>query len=180
MQERSSGFTNLQELIFSQSGTRSDNLGRVFPNGSILDPATTRAITQGQVDPVTGITAPRSGFVRDPFFEGSIAGVTNFTSPAIESRMNLLPANRLDPNAIKLLNTHPAPNTAGFNSGTTSNYAALRPQPDQTNQFDVRIDQNFSEKDQIFGRVGHAARSLTSPGDFTGVIDNSSFATHNV
>src|SRR5260370_543269 len=163
-QERNSGFTDFQELIFSQSGTRTDNLGRIFPNGSILDPATTRAITHRQMDPVTGLISPRSEFVRDPFFQGDIAGITNFTSAATESLMNLLPASRLDPNAIKLLNTYPAPNTAGFVSGTSADYAALRPQPDQTNQFDTRIDQNFSEKDQMFGRVGYAARSRTSPG----------------
>src|SRR5260370_3098343 len=172
-QERNSGFTNFQELIFSQSGTRTDNLGRIFPNGSILDPATTRAITQGQMDPVTGLIAPKSGFVRDPFFQGDIAGITKFTSAATESLMNLLPASRLDPNAIKLLNTYTAPDTARSVTRTTADYAALRPQPDQTNQFDTRIDQNFSEKDQMFGRVGYAARSRTSPGDFTGVIDNS-------
>ncbi len=89
--------------------------------------------------------------------------------------MNILPANRLDPNAIKLLSAYPAPNTSGFSGGITSNYAVLRPLPNDINQFDIRVDQNFSEKDQMFARVSYAARNQTAPGDFTGPLDNSGF-----
>ncbi len=177
--ERNSGFTNFQDLIFTQTGTHTDALGRVFPNGSILDPATTRPVTKGQIDPVTGIMAQSTGYARDPFFQGSVAGITNFATPANEARMNILPANRLDPNAIKLLNAFPVPNTAGFNGGRTNNYAALLPQPDRTNQFDVRIDQNFSEKDQLFARAGYAGRTRFIPADFSGPIDNSGFGSGN-
>ncbi|MDQ2841421.1 MAG: TonB-dependent receptor, partial [Acidobacteriota bacterium] len=177
--ERASGFTNLQDLIFNQSGTRTDALGRIFPNGAVLDPATTRPITAGQIDPVTGLTAQGSGYVRDPFFQGNIAGVTNFATAANEHLMNILPTNRLNPNALKLLNAYPAPNTAGFSGGLSNNYAILRPQPNNTNQFDIRADQNFSEKDQMFARVGYAARNQNAAPDFTGDIDNSQFGQGN-
>ena len=46
-QERSSGFTNFQELITGQSGTQTDILGRTMPTGTILDPSTTRAANGG-------------------------------------------------------------------------------------------------------------------------------------
>src|SRR6266446_3196067 len=70
--ERDSGFTNFQELITQQSGTQNpDNLNRNMSVGTILDPATTRAVTAGQADPVTGLVAITSGFVRDPFFTPS-------------------------------------------------------------------------------------------------------------
>lgn len=179
--ERSSGFTNFQELIYTQSGTLTDKLGRVFPQGSILDPATTRAVTAGKIDPVTGLAAKSSGFVRDPFFQGrNVAGITNFATPANEALMNILPAGRLDPNALKLLSAYPAPNTAGFNGGRSNNFAELLPQPDNTNQFDVRVDQNFSEKDQMFVRAGYSGRTRFIPADFTGPIDDSGFGSGNV
>ncbi len=177
--QRASGFTNLQDLIYNQSGTRTDALGRIFPNGAVLDPATTRPVTAGQLDPVTGLTATGSGYVRDPFYQGSITGVTNFATAATERLMNILPANRMNLNAIKLLNAYPAPNTAGFSGGISNNYAILRPQPDNTNQFDIRVDQNFSEKDQMFARVGYAARNQNAAPDFTGAIDNSQFGQGN-
>lgn len=178
--ERNSGFTNFQDLIYTQTGTLKDNLGRTFPQGAILDPATTRAVTAGQTDPVTGLVASKSGYARDPFFSGqSVTGITNFATSANESLMNILPANRLDPNAIKLLNAYPAPNTVGFNGGRTNNFAELLPLPDRTNQFDVRVDHNFSEKDQMFARAGYAGRTRFVPGDFTGAIDNSGFGSGN-
>jgi Carboxypeptidase regulatory-like domain/TonB dependent receptor len=177
--ERNSGFTNFQDLITTQKGTFSDNLGRTLPQGAILDPATTRAVTAGQVDPVTGIVATKTGYVRDPFFQGNVAGVTNFATAGNESLMNILPLNRLDPNAIKLLRAYPAPNTAGSNGGRTNNFGELLPLPDDTNQFDVRVDHNFSERDQMFARAGYAGRTRFVPGDFSGAIDNSGFGSGN-
>src|SRR5437868_3611105 len=56
--ERNSNFTNFTDLISGQSGAaRNDALGRSVPVGTILDPATTRAVTAGAVDPVSGRTA---------------------------------------------------------------------------------------------------------------------------
>ena len=67
--QRASGFTNYSDLISLQSGTvGADVLGRTFPRGTVFDPATTRPVTAGQVDPVTGIVGrTTTGFVRDPF-----------------------------------------------------------------------------------------------------------------
>src|SRR5205809_3324902 len=64
--ERSSGFTNLTELL-TQGGTNTDNLARVVPKGTVFDPSTTRSVTAGSVDPVTGLLAQKTGFARDPF-----------------------------------------------------------------------------------------------------------------
>src|SRR4029077_10870903 len=66
--ERSSDYTNFTDLITLQGGSRrSDALGRQIPLGTILDPATTRPVMAGQVDPVSGLTAATTEFVRDPF-----------------------------------------------------------------------------------------------------------------
>jgi hypothetical protein len=69
--ERNSGYTNFADLITGQPGTpHTDNLARSFPLGTIFDPATTRAVTAGQIDPLTGLKATGTGYVRDPFFTG--------------------------------------------------------------------------------------------------------------
>ncbi len=179
MKMLNSGFTNFQELIFNQSGTRTDAIGRTFPQGSLLDPATTRPVTAGQIDPVTGLAATSTGFVRDPFFSGqSVAGITNFTTAANEVLMNILPAGRLDPNAIKLLSAYPTPDVApaSFNNFELfNNFQIKRPHPDNTHQFDVRVDQNFGQKNQVFARVSYANESRNILNAFTGPLDNSGF-----
>jgi hypothetical protein len=154
--ERSTGYTNLSELL-TQGGSLSDDLGRSFPLGQVFDPSTTRPVTAGTVDPVTGLTAQSTGFVREPFAN------------------NALPANRLDQNAINLLNLFPVPN----NSGLFNNYVSNPVLSNNTNQFDVRVDQNFSSKDSVFGRVTYVDNPEFIPGPFGGIADGGSFSTGN-
>jgi len=46
---------------------------------------------------------------RDPFFNGSsIVGVTDYTTAGNKANLNLLPAGRLDANALALLKLFPA------------------------------------------------------------------------
>lgn len=159
--ERDSGYTNLSELL-TQGGTRTDVLGRTYALGQVFDPATTRAVTCGVADPLTGINVPcagmpagsQVGFVREPF-----AG-------------NILPANRLDPNAIKLLNLYPVPNGPGL----FNNYSADPILKNDANQFDIRVDHNFNERDSIFGRVTYVDNPQLIPGPFPGIADGGSFA----
>jgi hypothetical protein len=175
MLERTSGYTNLSDLIAGQKGTLTDLLGRTFPLGTVFDPSTTRAVAAGQIDPITGLPATASGFVRDPFYQGSLAGVTNFTSVAQVALLNHLPAGRLDPNAIKLLNLYPTQDVPGV----FSNYATDPSINNDTNQFDVRIDHDFSAHDQIFGRVSYANNPDFIPGPFRSEADGSSFNQDN-
>src|SRR5258708_255132 len=118
-------------------------------------------------------SATAKGFVGDPFYtNGIIAGITDFPAPAQMAFLNQLPANRLDSNAIKLLNLYPVPSQPGaFN-----NFAENRSKPDDTNHFDVRIDQILNQRDQMFGRVSYSKQHANFPGDFTGLGDNSGFS----
>lgn len=148
--ERSSGYTNFTDLIAGQSCSRGpDLLGRTVPCGTIFDPATTRAATNGQVDPATGLTAKGNGYLRDVF-------------PG-----NILPASRLDPNAIKLLNLYPTPTQGGL----LNNYSSNPVSSDDTDSFDVRIDQYAGAKDTIFGRVSFSQENRFTPGPFPGIAD---------
>lgn len=142
----SSGFKNLQDLITDNSGTATDELGRTFPHGTVLDPATTRAVPPGAVDTRTGLVNHRSStvYVRDPFYKGSLFGTTNFTGQT--ANLNLIPASRIDPNAVKLLDLYPTPN----NPGLINNYFIEPKESEDDNQYDIRIDENFSPKDILF------------------------------
>lgn len=167
LEERSSGYTNFQDLITGQTGTRTDALGRIIPTGTIVDPATTRAVTKGKVDPVTGLVATASGYVRDPFYRGSLKGVTNLAAPAVENLLNIIPANRLDPNAIKLLNLYPQPTVPGvFN-----NYVDRAVNTNNNDLFGARVDHYFNEKDTMFVRWVLSDTTDANPGPFPGLAD---------
>jgi Carboxypeptidase regulatory-like domain/TonB-dependent Receptor Plug Domain/TonB dependent receptor len=150
----SSGFTNFADLLNATGNfQRTDALGRSFSNGQIFDPATTRSVTAGQVDPVTGIMATTSGYVREAFPN------------------NQLPAGRLDPNAIKILQLFPAQNLAGVQN----NYQTTTLNTTGQTTFDIRIDQHFNEKNQMFGRYSYINNTQQVPPPFTGVADGGAY-----
>ena len=154
------GFTDLSDTLTLNYQTnpanagkseKEDAEGRFFQMGMMLDPATTRAIPCGAVDPITGMVAncnagyvvtnpdniagnPNStqkyAIVRDPFLSGagcpSVVGTTVFNSTYNQgstpaSCFNQLPVGRLDPNALALLKLFPAPNQQNPSSLTYGN-----------------------------------------------------------
>jgi hypothetical protein len=167
--ERSSGFTDLSDLITGQNGApRTDDLGRSIPYGTVLDPATTRAVTAGAIDPVSGLKATTTGFVRDPF---GTCGPSTGTYTLAACGLNQLPAGRLDANAIKLMNLYPAPTNSSFSTNFTSSPALY----EHRNAFDTRVDFNPTEKEQIFFRFSYVDDPQFIPGIFGGVADGGGF-----
>lgn len=160
-----SGYTNLQDLIAFNSGTSTDGLGRKFRHGTILDPATTRLVPAGAVDPYSGLrnNSGSAVYVRDPFYTGNIMGVTDFTGAT--SQLNIIPQPRLDPNAVKLLGVYPAPNQSGF----ANNFVYLAKQPQNTDSYDIRIDENFNAKNVLFGVFDRSLISRDVPANLPGV-----------
>ena len=171
--ERSSGFTNLTELL-TQGGTNTDNLGRVVPKGTVFDPSTTRSVTAGSVDPVTGLLAQKTGFARDPF-STCPKTTTDYTSAGCQSGLNLLPAGRLDANALSLLALYPNPT----NSSLFGNFTTSPKLFEHKNAFDTRMDINMNEKNQVFFRFSYADDPQFIPGIFGGVADGGGFAQGN-
>jgi hypothetical protein len=169
--ERNSGFTNLADLITGQgTSSRADALGRQIPLGTILDPATTRAVAAGAVDPVSHIVngSGSTVYVRDPF--GSCpASTMNFSLAGCG--LNQLPAGRLDANAIKLLDLYPLPTTGGL----SSNFASSPALYEHRNAFDVRVDYDITQKDQIFSRFSYVDDPQFIPGPFGGIADGGAF-----
>ncbi len=160
-----SNFTNLQDLITGNSGTATDGLGRVFPHGTVFDPATTRAIAPGATDPITGLVNTKTTVVdvRDPFFTGDIRGVKNFVG--LTSQLNVIPTSRLDANAIKILQLMPLPTTGGLQN----NFFTSQPQQTNVNQYDIKIDENISPKDVVFGVFSRQTQDQTAAQPFPGV-----------
>lgn len=163
---RNSGFTDLQDLITYNSGTNTDALGRKFSFGTVLDPATTRSVAPGAVDTTSGFTNTSSStvYVRDPFYTGgSVAGISDFTGLA--SKLNMLPAGRIDSNAVSILSLLPVPTSAGL----TNNYFSTPPYTDTINQYDIRIDHNFSAKDLVWGVFDRSSLTASSYQPFPGI-----------
>ncbi len=170
--EVNSGYTNLSDILTTQ--TQTDLLSRTIPKGAVLDPATSRPVACGTPDPVSGLPGPSCasgqatgtivGYVRDPFGTCS-AGTTNFT--AASCNLNHIPASRLDPNAVALMNLYPATATGAFES--SFNLFEHR------NGYDIRGDWDPSEKNQVFYRFSYVDDPQYIPGIFGGVADGGAF-----
>src|SRR6185369_3225906 len=93
-------------------------------------------------DPLTLHNGPNGAPVRDQF-----AG-------------NQIPLARLDPAAIGLIGLLPAPTS----SRATQNFVFNPTQSQDTDQFDVRIDQNLGAADRLFGKYSFDNSNLTTPG----------------
>ena len=65
---------------------------------------------------------------------------------------NLIPLASFDPVAATLLARYPAPTI----SGAANNYTRVANEPDNQDQFDLRLDHHFSTNDTFFGRYSYA------------------------
>lgn len=84
---------------------------------------------------------------------------------------NVIPTSKLDPLGLKLAQLYPAPNANGLGYNYVSNPVLIR----NRNQGDVRIDQNFSDKDSAFYRFSISQQPATIPSPFPGIADGGGF-----
>jgi hypothetical protein len=105
----------------------------------VFDPFTTRANPTG------------TGFIRDQF-----AG-------------NVIPANRIDPVALRVLQYFPLPNQAGSAITGTQNYFATGSAELNVDNIDGRIDHHLSDNQKVFARYSyrktHSAPAIFFPED---------------
>jgi hypothetical protein len=84
---------------------------------------------------------------------------------------NIIPGVTFDPAAASLLGIYPQPTSTGL----ANNYRRRGNEPDNQDQFDVRIDHRFTERDQIFARYSFF-KDFTEPvaplPDGSGVVTN--------
>ena len=97
----------------------------------------------------TGITrfstvptlAQRQGIFTTPIFDPS-------TTPRQRFPNNTIPQSRFDPIAQEVLQHYPEPNR----TGAANNYVRTAVEPDNQDQFDVRLDRYFGAKHRVFAR----------------------------
>src|SRR6185437_13706132 len=104
-----------------------------------------RPVQQGQIYDPTSTTANSAcpqGYIRDPFVG------------------NIIPSGRINSIATAYFDAlYPMPNRAG-----TPNYVTPQGTTQDNWQWGVRLDQSFSEKDNLFGRFSQYTARQSSPG----------------
>jgi hypothetical protein len=97
-------------------------------------------------DPLTTIPNPAKAgtFLRTPFPN------------------NIIPSNRWDPIAARMINAYPTPTS----SGRINNYSVPRIQTQNYDQGDVRIDEQITAKDSIFARWSIQNTDTISPSTY--------------
>jgi hypothetical protein len=80
---------NFSSELGSEIGV--DALGRPVDNGQIFDPFSVRQVTEGVVDPVTGLTATQTTFIRDPYPMNQVSNINSVAQTLIKL---VPPANR--------------------------------------------------------------------------------------
>jgi len=96
-----------------------------------------------------------------------IFGSVNIFDPAnvvagvrVQFLNNTIPADRMDAVGRKMAALYPDPNQPG----TVNNYASIQSQRDDADQYDVRGDHTFTDRDRVFLRYSRSNReSITSP-----------------
>jgi hypothetical protein len=73
---------------------------------------------------------------------------------------NQIPADLLDPSVVALVKLLPAPTS----SAAVNNFIFNAPATQETNQFDVRIDQNVGASDHLFVRYDYDKSDFITPG----------------
>ena len=109
---------------------------------TIYDPATTRPNPSG------------SGFIRDPF-------------PG-----NIIPADRINPVALKMMQYVPLPNREGTGPARVNNFAFQPVSSINSDQWSVRIDHRLSDRHSFFARATRNTGDSGAGGPFNTIADN--------
>ena len=89
---------------------------------------------------------------------------------------NIFPAGSVDPLAARLAALLPAPNSF---VNPAFNFLAVPVRSETRNNFDVRVDHTFSNKDSIFGRFSYEDQPSFIPPPFNNVLDGGGFFDGN-
>jgi len=109
---------------------------------------------------------------------GANCGVA-FQYDATGKPLNIIPTSMLDPLSLAITKLYPEPNV----NGNGYNYVTNPVRTENRNNFDIRVDQKFSQKDNAFFRFSYENQPSVIPGPFdttggdgggffTGVEDN--------
>jgi hypothetical protein len=106
---------------------------------------------------------------------------TDGTATRLPFPGNKIPSTSFDSVAKKLIDQFPHPNVPGdvADTGVANNFLSNPSEPDNVNQFDIRIDHKISDRDTIFGRFSFSNQTLTPPAPIPLPLDGQSFGSGN-
>ncbi|MBI3477707.1 MAG: TonB-dependent receptor [Acidobacteria bacterium] len=151
---------DFSDLIDYTSVTGTDCNGRPTYAGEIFDARLAQVGIEGQADCGVPFQYDESG-----------------------TALNIIPATpvvagggSLDPLALRLAALYPA---AGPIQSSGNNYLANPVRAETRNNFDARVDQKFSDKDNAFFRFSFEHQPSSIPGTFGGLADGGGFFSGN-
>ena len=134
------------------------NFSQVLTNTAIGTDARGNTILQGQIFDPNSTQTVNGQLVRNPF-------------PG-----NIIPANRFDPVAQKILSLYPAPNQPVTPGKFPQNdYFIVTPGKQNTDQGDGRVDYRLSDKDSLFGSLSWSNTNKADGPYFPGPLDGTPF-----
>jgi hypothetical protein len=76
---------------------------------------------------------------------------------------NIVPSSLFNPIGQKLLSYYPLPNQPGIGKSDSDNFFSNAPSTDTNDRLDVRIDEQLSSKQSLFGHFSHFANHIYYP-----------------
>jgi hypothetical protein len=89
---------------------------------------------------------------------------------------NIIPASLINPISQKLINLYPLPNAD--NAALGYNYVSEPVRKLNEGKFDIRLDENFSNKDSLFARFSYDQATSYVPGGAPGLAEAGAFASN--
>jgi Carboxypeptidase regulatory-like domain len=138
-------------LLGSRIGT--DYLGRSILQGQIYNPNSARLLTNGQVDPTTGLTANipasvgTSAYIRDPIPGNNVTALSAINSVA-----------------SNIISYYPSPT----GSGLVNNFVGSASDTSGSNEYMIRVDHNLSAASRLFFRYAYKQEYKTQTPDYWG------------
>lgn len=92
---------------------------------------------------------------------------------------NRIPQARWDLAAKKLMDMFPVPNVAAATSasGVANNFISNPTEPDDRNQWDIRVDHKISDRDSMFARFSYQDQNVTAPGAIPAPLGSNDFGS---
>lgn len=82
---------------------------------------------------------------------------------------NKIPASQLNAGAVAALGLIPQPNF-GADGAQASNFLNIAGQPFHSDQYDIRVDHQITQKNTLFGRYSRGLQTRVNPGNFAGFM----------
>ncbi len=94
---------------------------------------------------------------------------------AVGTNCNVIPAALFDPVGSQMIQYYPASNIV--NKGAQANYSDVPVRKLNEDEFDIRLDHNFSSRDSVFARFSYDQATSFIPGGAPGFAEQNPFAS---